>query len=183
MSSNSSSHSLSAGPLEEGVGKWYGKGLLSAGILPYREREGELEVFLVHPGGPFFAKKDEGVWNIPKGRVEQEEAPLAAALREFTEETGFAPPRPNHLHFLGEAVYPTGKRVMVWATEMPRLNPARLRSNLVHTTLDGKLASWPEVDRAEWFPLREALRKIFAPLRKLLGDLPKLVNAASQERK
>lgn len=183
MSGAPSNPSPSSHPLEEGVGKWFGKGLFSAGILPYRKREGELEVFLVHPGGPFFAKKDEGVWTIPKGRVEKGEEPLAAALREFAEETGFAPPRPNRLLFLGEAVYPTGKRVVVWAAEMPRLDPARLHSNLVHTTLRGKSASWPEVDRGEWFPLREARRKIFAPLGELLEGLVEAATATPHEKK
>ncbi len=156
-------------------GRWYGKGKVSAGILPYRRlSDGTIEVFLVHPGGPFFRKLDAGVWTIPKGRVEKGEDLWQTAQREFQEETGFPPPdcRKIPCHFLGEVRYPTtGKRVVAWAAEMPTLDPKRLQSNTVQLSLKGRKVQWPEVDRAGWFSLPEAHRKVFAPLRKFLKSV------------
>jgi predicted NUDIX family NTP pyrophosphohydrolase len=152
-----------------------GKGQVSAGILPYRRlRDGGIEVFLVHPGGPFFQKRDVGVWTIPKGGVEKGEDYWQAAQREFQEETGFPPPNCEEIpcHFLGEVQYPTtGKRVVAWAAEMPTLNPTELRSNAVQKVVGGREVWWPEVDRAGWFSLLEAHRKVFAPLRKFLEEV------------
>src|SRR5262249_42908979 len=126
--------------LQEHMGK------VSAGLLLYRSSKGELEVFLVHPGGPFWAAKDAGAWSIPKGEFEPGEAPLTAAQREFTEETGFTATGPFTL--LTPLNQKSGKVVHAWAVEMD-CDPTRVRSNTF--TLKGK--TYPEVDRAEWFPL------------------------------
>lgn len=132
----------------------------SAGLLLFREVSGHLEVLLVHPGGPYWAKKDEGAWSIPKGEFEDGEDPLAAAKREFQEETGFAPE--------GETVpldpvrQPSGKLVHAWAMERD-FDPAGLKSNtfsLEWPPKSGRLQEFPEVDRAAWFPMDEAHRKM-----------------------
>jgi predicted NUDIX family NTP pyrophosphohydrolase len=112
-----------------------------------------LEVFLVHPGGPFWAKKDEGAWSIPKGEFEPDEAALAAAQREFTEETGFV--ARGEFTPLTPIKQPSGKIVHAWALEMD-CDPARLQSNTF--TFRGR--EYPEIDRAAWFTLDEARRKI-----------------------
>src|SRR5579862_5052750 len=99
----------------------------SAGLLMYRQREAELEVFLVHPGGPLWAKKDLGAWSIPKGEYGEGEDPLDAARREFTEETGFA--APTRAIALGEVKQAGGKMVVAWAAEGD-CDPDRLVSNV-----------------------------------------------------
>lgn len=126
---------------------------LSAGLLPYRERNNAREVFLVHPGGPFWATKDEGAWSIPKGEFEPGEDPLAAAQREFTEETGFA--ASGDFVPLTPLKQRSGKIVHAWAVKMD-CDPALARSN----TFTWKGRTYPEVDRAAWFTLTEARRKI-----------------------
>jgi predicted NUDIX family NTP pyrophosphohydrolase len=132
----------------------------SAGLLLYREGPRGLEVFLVHPGGPFWAKKDEGAWSIPKGEFDELEDPLAAARREFEEETGFTPVgEPVPLEPLRQA---GGKRVHVWALQQD-VDPARLRSDtfsMEWPPKSGKYPEFPEVDRGEWFLLAEASRRI-----------------------
>lgn len=125
----------------------------SAGLLLYRHRGSTLEVFLVHPGGPFWAKKDDGAWSIPKGEFEPGEDPLAAAKREFTEETGFTVA--GDFIALLPLMQPSGKIVHAWAIQGD-CDPALLRSNTF--TLKGK--TFPEVDRAGWFGLEEAQQKI-----------------------
>jgi predicted NUDIX family NTP pyrophosphohydrolase len=149
----------------------------SAGILLYRERSGAPEVLLVHPGGPYWAKKDLGVWSIPKGEYEDGEEPLACALREFEEELGGAPPTDTPSD-LGETRQAGGKLVRAWALEGD-LDPARMRSNtftLEWPPRSGAMREFPEVDRAEWFALAEARRRInpaqvvfLERLRELLG--------------
>jgi predicted NUDIX family NTP pyrophosphohydrolase len=143
----------------------------SAGLLPFRCRHGRLEVFLVHPGGPFWARKDEGAWSIPKGEFGPGEDPLAAAKREFTEETGFTAD--------GEAIplqplrQRGGKRVHAWAMRL-EIDPERLRSNtflLEWPPRSGKHQAFPEVDRAAWFPLPEAMHKILQSQAGLLVEL------------
>src|ERR1700744_1545961 len=132
----------------------------SAGLLMFRRRDGEMEVLLVHPGGPFWARKDLGAWSIPKGEYAADEAPLAAAQREFTEETGAAPR--GEFVPLGEVKQPGGKHVTAWAVEGD-FDPAML----VSTTFEmewpprsGRKRAFPEIDRAEWFSPDEARRKI-----------------------
>ena len=132
----------------------------SAGLLLYRRRGGELEVLLVHPGGPFWRNKDLGAWSIPKGEVEQGEDPLTVARREFEEETGT--PAEGPAIDLGSIRQAGGKLVRAWALEGD-LDPTAIRSNTF--TLEwppgsGKLARFPEVDRAEFFGLSAAKAKL-----------------------
>jgi predicted NUDIX family NTP pyrophosphohydrolase len=133
----------------------------SAGILLYRRRPGGPEALLVHPGGPFWARKDLGAWSIPKGEYEQGEDPRACALREFEEELGASPPD-GDLAALGSTRQAGGKRVTAWAAEGD-IDPASVRSNtfrLEWPPRSGVMREFPEVDRAEWFPLAEARRRI-----------------------
>jgi len=142
--------------------------LLSAGLLPVRVREGELEFFLVHPGGPFFRKKDDGAWSLPKGLVAEGEEPLAAAQRELIEETGFALP-PGPYHALGR-IRQSNKWVEAWAV-LADFDPAKLVSNTFEIEWpprSGKRASFPEVDRAGWFDFSAASQKILAAQRPFL---------------
>jgi len=138
----------------------------SAGILLYRRTGRSLELFLVHPGGPFWAKKDEGAWSIPKGLHEEAEDPLAAAQREFTEETGMVCAGP--FITLGEFRQPGGKVLRAWAMEGD-CDPAALNSNefsMEWPPRSGRMQSFPEVDRGAWLAPDEARRKI------LKGQLP-----------
>ena len=133
----------------------------SAGILLYRQRTAAPEVLLVHPGGPLWAKKDLGVWSIPKGEYDEGEDPRACALREFEEELGAAPPSdlPDDL---GSTKQAGGKVVSAWAAEGD-LDPTEVRSNtftLEWPPRSGVVREFPEVDRAEWFGLAEARRRI-----------------------
>ncbi|HEY0372287.1 MAG TPA: NUDIX domain-containing protein [Thermoanaerobaculia bacterium] len=135
---------------------------ISAGILLYRRRNDALEVFLVHPGGPFWAKKDLGAWTIPKGELADGEDPLDAAKREFAEETGF--PIDGEFRALTPLRQPSGKIIHAWAVEGD-CDPAELRSNTFEMEWppkSGKRAAFPEVDRAEWFSLDEARQRIIA---------------------
>lgn len=141
----------------------------SAGILPVREVGGVLEVFLVHPGGPFFAKKDEGSWSIAKGLVGEGEEPLAAARRELIEETGFEAP-PGPYVELGQVRQKGGKLVDAWAVAAD-FDASAIRSNtfeLEWPPRSGRMARFPEVDRAGWFDLERAAQKILAAQRPFL---------------
>jgi predicted NUDIX family NTP pyrophosphohydrolase len=118
-------------------------------------------VLLVHPGGPFWAKKDLGAWSIPKGEYEEAEDPRACALREFQEELG-APPPDGDLAALGTARQAGGKVVTAWAAEGD-MDPANVSSNtfsLEWPPRSGVMREFPEIDRAQWFPLAEARRRI-----------------------
>ena len=133
----------------------------SAGILLYRRRAEGPEVLLVHPGGPFWQKKDLGAWSIPKGEYEEGEDPRACALREFEEELGAALPD-GDLAELGTARQAGGKLVTAWGAEGD-IDPASVRSNtfsLEWPPRSGVTREFPEIDRAEWFPLAEAHRRI-----------------------
>ena len=145
---------------------------LSAGILLYRHTSAGVEVLLAHPGGPFWRKKDEGAWSIPKGLIDPGEDALAAAKREFAEEMG-APPTATDFTLLGEFRQPGGKVVVAFAAEGD-FDVATLRSNtftMPWPPKSGKTAEFPEVDRAEWFSLDEAARKILAGQRPMLDAL------------
>jgi predicted NUDIX family NTP pyrophosphohydrolase len=135
----------------------------SAGLLPYRVTQAQLEVLLVHPGGPFWAKRDDGVWSIPKGEYEPnlEPDPLAVAEREFTEELGTPPPSGGRLS-LGEIKQSGGKRVVAWALECD-LDVTSVTSNsfeIEWPPRSGKMQSFPEVDRAAWFSVEAARIKL-----------------------
>jgi predicted NUDIX family NTP pyrophosphohydrolase len=133
----------------------------SAGLLLYRVRDGEPEVLLVHPGGPFWARKDEGAWSLPKGEHTPDEEPQLAARREFEEELGSTPPA-GDLIDLGEVRQRGGKVVHAWALEGD-FDPTALSSNTFETEWpprSGQRREFPEVDRAEWFAPEAARRKI-----------------------
>jgi len=133
----------------------------SAGLLLYR-RCPELEVFLVHPGGPFWARKDAGAWSIPKGEIEDGEDKLQAAKREFTEETGFT--ISGEFRSLDPLKQPGGKIIYAWAIEAD-CDPGQIRSNLFSLEWppkSGKFQQYPEVDRAAWFNISQARNKILA---------------------
>jgi predicted NUDIX family NTP pyrophosphohydrolase len=133
---------------------------VSAGILLFRHRPAGVEVMLVHPGGPFWAKKDLGAWSIPKGLVDDGEEHLAAAKREFLEETGMAVD--GEFLDLGTHKQPSGKTIAAWACEGD-FDPAFLTSNtfpLEWPPRSGRMVEFPEADRAAWFAIDEALLKI-----------------------
>ena len=138
----------------------------SAGLLMYRRLGAEVELFLVHPGGPFFSRRDAGFWSVPKGLFEAGERPLDTARREFAEETGQpveACAVTDELIPLGSVVQKGGKRVHAWAFEGAWPEGAELRSNTF--TLEwplgsGSVREFPEVDRAQFFPVDRALEKI-----------------------
>jgi len=148
---------------------------LSAGILLYRGEGTAREVLLVHPGGPFWAKKDKGAWSIPKGEYAEGEDPLSVAKREFAEELGSPPPEGRYIE-LGELKQPSGKRITAFAVAGD-FDPAGLKSNLFELEWppkSGRMRSFPEVDRAQWFTLAEAREKILpgqAPFIDRLRDL------------
>ncbi|MGH2642009.1 MAG: NUDIX domain-containing protein [Actinomycetota bacterium] len=146
---------------------------LSAGLLAYRRTDAGLEVLLVHPGGPFWAKKDDGAWSLPKGEYEPGEDPLEVARREFEEEIGQAPPDESEHVSLGELRQPSGKVVSAWTMEGD-LDVSDVHSNMFEMEWpprSGRTQEFPEVDRAGWFGLEEARRKI---LRGQLGFLDRL---------
>jgi predicted NUDIX family NTP pyrophosphohydrolase len=133
----------------------------SAGLLLYRVRDGRPEVLIGHMGGPFWAKKDEGAWSVFKGEYDDAEEPLAAARREFEEETG-RPPPDGPVVDLGEVRQSSGKRVTAWAIEGD-FDPSTLQSNTFTVEWpprSGRQAEFPEVDRAEWFDLETARAKL-----------------------
>jgi predicted NUDIX family NTP pyrophosphohydrolase len=132
----------------------------SAGLLMYRFREGKLQALLGHPGGPYFIKKDAGAWTVIKGEVDAEEDLLAAAQREFKEETGVAPSGP--FRSLGEARQKGGKVVHAWACEGD-CDCSAIVSNtftIEWPPRSGRMAEFPEIDRVEFFAIDEARRKI-----------------------
>jgi predicted NUDIX family NTP pyrophosphohydrolase len=133
----------------------------SAGILLHRRGDAGVEVLLVHPGGPFWAKKDLGAWSIPKGEHESDEDGRATALREFAEETGTAL-EPAELLDLGSVKQRAGKVVEAWAAEGD-LDASSISSNsftMQWPPRSGRMQEFPEVDRAAWFSLEEARRRI-----------------------
>ena len=133
----------------------------SAGILLHRRGEAGREVLLVHPGGPFWARKDLGAWSIPKGELDGDEDPRACALREFAEETGTRLPE-GALDELGSVKQKSGKEVVAFAVEGD-LDPATVASNTFEQEWpprSGRMQSFPEIDRAEWFGLDAAREKL-----------------------
>jgi predicted NUDIX family NTP pyrophosphohydrolase len=134
----------------------------SAGLLMYRADGGVLEVLLVHPGGPFWARKDQGAWFVPKGEIEPGEGELAAAAREFEEETGVRPAGPYVP--LGSVKHKSGKVVIAWAFA-GTWDPAALTSNtfmMEWPPKSGREQEFPEVDRAEWFTVARARERMHA---------------------
>ncbi len=159
-----------------------GRAQRSAGILMYRRMTGALAVLLVHPGGPFWAKKDDGAWSIPKGLCAAGEDELAAAKREFREETGaevegdFIP--------LGEFLQPSGKVIVAWVVE-GSFDPAKLTSEtfpLEWPPRSGRFQQFAEVDRAAWFAPEVALRKVTKGQRPIIGRMMEVVGAQAGTR-
>ena len=149
----------------------------SAGILLFRKRPAGVQVMLVHPGGPFWRKKDEGAWSIPKGLADESEDLLAAAQREFSEETG-ATIRGEFID-LGAHKQASGKTIVAWGCESD-FDPASLESNnftLEWPPRSGKTAEFPEVDKAGWYFLDEALRKVTKGQRPIIAALAEALGA------
>jgi predicted NUDIX family NTP pyrophosphohydrolase len=152
----------------------------SAGLVVYRRQGGGggLELLLVHPGGPFWARKDLGAWSIPKGEYSDGEEPLAAARREFEEETGMA--IDGSFHPLGELAQRGGKIVTAFAVEAD-FDPASFRSNVFEMEWpprSGRRKSFPEIDRAQWFSPDEAARRI---LSSQVPFIPRLLAALGRQ--
>lgn len=146
-------------------------GKLSAGLLMFRRHNGQVQVFLAHPGGPFWRKKEEGAWSIPKGEYPEGEIPLHAAKREFEEETGIQPD--GKFLALGEIKQPSGKVITAWAFEGD-CSPKAVRSNtfsMEWPPKSGRQQEFPEVDRADWFALKDARKRI---VRGQIGFLDRL---------
>jgi predicted NUDIX family NTP pyrophosphohydrolase len=147
----------------------------SAGLLLYRFQGGELQVFLVHPGGPFWARKDVGAWSIPKGEFEEEE-PLEAAKREFGEETGLA--IDGEFILLKPVTQKNGKVVHAWAVQAD-IDPEKIHSNTFEIEWppkSGKTQEFPEVDRAAWFLADEGMEKINPAQAGLIGELQEKIS-------
>jgi len=153
----------------------------SAGILLYRRATAVLEVLLVHPGGPFWAKKDDGAWSIPKGLVEEGEALEAAARREFAEETGVRITVP--LTELGAFRQPSGKTIIAFAAEGD-CDPAAIHSNAFEMEWppkSGRMSRFPEVDRAGWFSPERALEKILKGQQPIVQVLTQRLGTKAQK--
>ena len=147
----------------------------SAGILLYRMEAHGPSVLLVHPGGPFWAKKDLGAWSVPKGEYSPGEDPLGVAIREFEEETGTR--LTGDFRPLGELRQAGGKRVLGWAVEGD-IDPATIRSNVFELEWpprSGRKQTFPEIDRAEWFSCARAREKILPSQREFIDRLVRLV--------
>ena len=152
---------------------------VSAGLLLYRVKNGVIEVFLVHPGGPLWMQKDIGVWSIPKGLVDKDENALDAARREFSEETGFTSTGP--FVPLTPIKLASGKIVHAWAFE-GNCDAQDMRSNnftMEWPPQSGKRGTFPEADRGAWFRFEEAIRKISKGQRHLLEELQYLLSQGS----
>lgn len=147
----------------------------SAGILLYRSSDPETEVLLVHPGGPFWKNKDVGAWTIPKGEFEESEEPLAAAIREFKEETGFV--IQGEFKALDPIQQKAGKVVYAWAIAGD-IDASKVKSNFFEMEWppkSGKKQSFPEIDKACWFALSEGREKINSSQTALLDQLLKVI--------
>lgn len=142
----------------------------SAGLLLYRFVDGQLQVLLVHPGGPFWARRSEGAWSLPKGEVDAGESPLQVAKREFKEELGADPPESGYVS-LGSVRQAGGKLVHAWAASGD-IDVTRLESNTFEIEWpprSGRMQTFPEVDKAEWFDPATAEKMILAGQRPLIG--------------
>jgi predicted NUDIX family NTP pyrophosphohydrolase len=145
---------------------------LSAGVLLYRIRDGVAEILIAHPGGPFWARKDDGAWSIPKGEYPQDEDPWAAAQREFSEELGLAVPAGPRID-LGALKQPSGKVVTAFAVRGD-LDVGDARSNTFELEWpkgSGRVREFPEVDRVEWFTVAQARSKVLKGQRAYLDLL------------
>ena len=147
----------------------------------YRRQDGVLQIFLVHPGGPFWAKKDAGAWSIPKGEFAPDEDPLAAAQREFSEETGFQ--ADGRFIPLAPLKQPSGKTIHAWAVEGDA-DAARIRSNnfsMEWPPGSGKQQEFPEVDRAAWFTIEAAEEMVASGQKGFIDELQRVVGESPPE--
>lgn len=147
----------------------------SAGLLLYRRRDGKLEVLLLHPGGPFWQKRDEGVWSIPKGEVGENETGMEVARREFEEELG-APAPPREATDLGSVRQTGGKVVHAWAVpgDLDVTRPTSNTFELEWPPRSGRMQRFPEIDRAGWFDLEAARHKLLPAQRAFIDRLEEL---------
>jgi predicted NUDIX family NTP pyrophosphohydrolase len=144
-------------------------------LLVYRRRGGSVEVLLVHPGGPFWSHKDAGAWSLPKGRIEEGEDPLAAAIREFREETGF--PIKGDFRPLAPITQRSGKVVHAWAVEGD-CDPSAIHSqtfSMEWPPKSGRMREFPEVDRAAWFSLDEAKLRLLTAQSAFIDQLRRML--------
>jgi predicted NUDIX family NTP pyrophosphohydrolase len=156
----------------------------SAGLLVYRRSGGAVEVLLVHPGGPYWARRDDGAWSVPKGEVEPGDEALETATREFAEELGAEAPDPSSAVSLGEVRQAGGKTVVAWAIEGD-LEVAEIRSNtftMEWPPRSGRIAEFPEVDRAGWFTLEAARTKLLAGQVPFLDRLAEMLDRPTSSR-
>ena len=154
---------------------------LSAGILMFRRRNSTLQVFLVHPGGPFWRSKNVGAWSIPKGEYSEGEDPLDAAKREFREETGIE--ITGQFVSLGQIKQPSGKIITAWAMEGD-CSPEEIRSNtfsMEWPPKSGRQQEFPEIDRGDWFDLTEAKERILKGQRGFLDRLLAQIGSGASE--
>ncbi|NOX20542.1 MAG: NUDIX domain-containing protein [Nitrospirae bacterium] len=151
---------------------------LSAGLLMFRRKKGRTEVLLVHPGGPLWKNKDEGAWSVPKGVVEEDEDILEAAKREFQEETGIEI-KADEFFPLGSVRLKSGKVVYAWAFEGD-CDTSKIKSNtftMEWPPRSGKRMEFPEIDRAEWFDLDTARKKINPAQSQFIRELERVLNS------
>lgn len=152
----------------------------SAGILLYRFRDNQLQVFLIHPGGPFFSKKDNGVWSVPKGEFNNDENPLDAAKREFLEETG--QPVNGKFIVLKPIIQKAGKKVYAWAVEGD-IDHKSIVSNLFEMEWpprSGKKQTFPEADKSAWFEIEVAKTKVNPAQADFIEELVAIVNSSKR---
>lgn len=153
----------------------------SAGILIYRIKDGNTEVLLAHPGGPFWARKDVGAWSIPKGEFSEKENPLDAAVRELKEETGLQ--LNGRFYNLTPVVQKSGKKVYAWAHEED-VDISNVRSNNFEMEWppgSGKMGSYPEIDKVQWFAVDVAKKKIIPAQAAFIKELEKLLKKLKEE--
>ena len=153
----------------------------SAGIILYRFETGKLQIFLVHPGGPFWQNKDNGSWSITKGEFLDDENPLNAAKREFEEETGFS--CSGDFLELSPVKQKSGKMVYAWALEKD-IDTSKIKSNefeMEWPPKSGKLQSFPEIDKAQWFAVAEAKQKINASQAGFIDELIRTISRKQKE--
>ena len=154
----------------------------SAGIVLYRLRQDTIEVFLVHPGGPYWAGKDEGAWSIPKGEIQEGDEPLQTAKREFAEETGL--PIAGEFRALAPLKQPSGKLIHAWAVEGD-IDPGAVKSNLFPMEWpprSGITQEFPEIDQGAWFSIPLAMQKLLPGQRPFLDALHTLTARPAHRR-
>jgi predicted NUDIX family NTP pyrophosphohydrolase len=155
----------------------------SAGLLMFNSSGDELKIFLVHPGGPFFTKKDDGYWGIPKGLVEDNENPFQAAIREFEEETGIKPE--GEFISVGFTAQRNNKIVHAWAFESERSGQIEITCNTFEMEWpphSGKRQQFPEVDRGEYFNINEARKKVYSAQQVFIDRLLEHLNAHKKSK-